>query len=201
MTDAAVPSSPAAATREAFGEVMRANIDLVYSAALRQVGDAHLAQDVTQAVFIVLMKKWDRLGRNRALEGWLIKTTRFVAADARKQLRRQKIHEQKAAGMRRSDAAVEESEDGAALERHLDAGLAQLGEADRSAITLRFLKRQPFAAVGGALGVSEDLAKKRVTRALKKAGGSRRPADHGGKKTGGNADPPRGSQDDDHCAP
>ncbi|HVT83386.1 MAG TPA: sigma factor [Phycisphaerae bacterium] len=103
MTDAAVPSSPAAATREEFVEVMRANIDLVYSAALRQVGDAHLAQDVTQAVFIVLMKKWDRLGRNRALEGWLIKTTWFVAADARKQLRRQKIHEQKAAGMQRSD--------------------------------------------------------------------------------------------------
>src|ERR1700730_427196 len=80
-------------SQEAFREVMRANIDLVFTVALRQVRDHHLAEDVTQAVFIILARKAPRLGPNVTLGGWLVKTTRLVARDALKLRARRRHHE------------------------------------------------------------------------------------------------------------
>ncbi|MBL9126001.1 MAG: hypothetical protein JNL97_00070, partial [Verrucomicrobiales bacterium] len=56
----------------AFTELVRRHVDLVYSAALRLVGgDRHLAQDVTQVVFLDLCRKARALARRESLAGWL----------------------------------------------------------------------------------------------------------------------------------
>jgi len=154
----------------AFGELVRRHIDLVYSAALRVVnGDTHLAQDVTQTVFFDLARKPGNLPRGVVLAGWLHRHTCFRAATAVRTEQRRAIREQTAIAMRALDDSTEPP--WAQIAPYLDEGLNQLNSSDRDAIVLRFLKRQDFRAVGAALGISEDAAQKRVSRALDKLRG------------------------------
>src|SRR5438093_13691666 len=88
----------------AFGELVNRYIDLVYSAALRVVnGDTHLAQDVTQTVFVHLARKARSLPRGVVLAGWLHRHTCFTAASAVRTERRRKTREQPAMEMNALD--------------------------------------------------------------------------------------------------
>ncbi|MBN1256152.1 MAG: hypothetical protein JXA52_00445, partial [Planctomycetes bacterium] len=87
-------------SESAFTELVREHIDLVHSAALRQVGDAHLAEDVTQAVFLTLSRKAGSLRRGLPLAAWLYQVTRYTAANACRQRSRRMRHEE-AAGKER----------------------------------------------------------------------------------------------------
>src|SRR5947207_8447385 len=77
----------------AFAELVRRHLDWVYSVALRHVGDPHLAEDVVQSVFVLLARKARDLGPGTLLGGWLFRTTRFVAAHARRTEQRRKSRE------------------------------------------------------------------------------------------------------------
>src|SRR5437660_1828492 len=157
-------------SESAFGELVTRHIDLVYSAALRVAsGDRHLAEDVTQVVFMDLARKARGLPRDVWLAGWLHRHTCYTAAKAVRTERRRKVREQTAIEMR----AVEDNTEPPweLIAPYLDEGLNQLSTSDREAIVLRFLKRQDLRAVGAALGISEDAAQKRVSRALDKLRG------------------------------
>jgi len=157
-------------SESAFGELVTRYIDLVYSAALRVVnGDAHLAQDVTQTVFIDLARKARSLPRGVVLAGWLHRHTCYTAATAVRTERRRRTREQTAMEMRALDDNTASPWE--RIAPYLDEGLNELNSSDRHALVLRFLKRQDFRAVGAALGISEDSAQKRVSRALEKLRG------------------------------
>src|SRR3954447_9019154 len=88
-------------SQEAFAALVGRHIDLVYSAANRQLHDPGAAQDATQQVFLLLAQKAHRLtGNGTHIPAWLFATTRYVCANARRKQARRTLHERKAAEMR-----------------------------------------------------------------------------------------------------
>lgn len=149
----------------AFAELVRRNVDLVYSAALRLVRDAHLAEDVTQGVFLALAQNAGQLADRPSLSGWLHGTTRNLAANAVRSEVRRHAREQEAAAMNELLAA-EPGDDWQRIAPNLDAALGELSESDREVLLLRYFKNQSLREVGQTLGTSEDTAQKRVSRAV-----------------------------------
>jgi len=151
----------------AFSELVRRYVDLVHSAALRQVGGPPLADDVAQAVFLVLARKAASLRRTTALAGWLYRTTRLTALGSIRSDARRRQREREAAAMNSTTHALDsENSTWTQVAPLLDEAMATLPESDRNALLLRFFQAKPMDAVGEHLGVSEEAAKKRVSRAV-----------------------------------
>ncbi|HYG36220.1 MAG TPA: sigma-70 family RNA polymerase sigma factor, partial [Clostridia bacterium] len=150
----------------AFGQLVTRHVDMVYSTALRVVGgDAHLARDVTQIVFADLAHKARSLPANLVLGGWLHQHTFFVAAQTVRAEKRRQAREKEAVFMQDSNEASSDSV-WQQLAPVLDEAMARLRTRDRDAIVLRYFEQKPLRAVGQALGISEEAARKRIDRAV-----------------------------------
>ena len=150
----------------AFAALVTRHVNKVYSVALRHTGNPHSAEEITQAVFVILAKKSRHLGKRVILSGWLYQTARltavtFIRGGIRRARREQEACMQTALNENESDAWVQ-------IAPLLDAAMAGLNEADRHAVVLRFFDGKSIREVGAALGANEDAAKKRVSRALEK---------------------------------
>ena len=154
----------------AFAEIGRRYAGLVFSACLRELGDPTLAEDASQAVFLLLAQKAPKLRKEGALAGWLFQTARLVSQSVGRQERRRKVRESRAAQVitieRESKAASDALWN--EIAPHLNTALARLKPAEREAVLLRCLQGRSLAETGVALGVTENAARMRVARALDK---------------------------------
>ena len=168
----------------AFAEFVGRRIGFVYATALRVLaGNTHSAQDVTQAVFVLVASKPAALARHGRPAGWLHATTCNLSRKLVREACRRASREQEAARMSEIENDNNNSSGGgggAGLETHapdmapgtlrpmLDEVLGALRASDREAVLLRFFEGLPFAAIGAKLSMPEDAARMRVTRAVEK---------------------------------
>ena len=151
----------------AFAALVRRHINLVYSVAFRHVGIAAHAEEITQAVFVILARKAISLRQDTILDGWLHETTRLTALSFLRGERRRQFREQEAY----MQSTLQESADISAwnqLAPLLDEAVSRLGKKDRDAVMLRFFKNKNLREVAAGLKVSEAAAQRRVLRALEK---------------------------------
>ncbi len=157
---------------DAFAELVARHVNLVHSAALRQVqGDAHLAADATQLVFADLARKARELTGHRVLAGWLYTSARYAAAKLVRGEVRRRAREQEAWRMENDTGREEQASAGldwSRVREVLDEAMAELGRADREAVLLRYFEDRDYAAVAARLGLSPNAARMRVDRALDK---------------------------------
>jgi len=157
-------------SEDAFREIVRRYLGLVYSTALRLVnGDTHQAEDVSQIVFSDLARAARRLSAEVMLGGWLHRHSCYVAANVIRANRRRELREERLMEMNETEDHSISTFSRVAPE--LDDAINQLEEEDRAAVLLHFYEQRNFAAVGQAIGTTEDAARMRVNRALDKLHG------------------------------
>jgi RNA polymerase sigma factor (sigma-70 family) len=149
----------------AFRELVERHAGFVYSAALRQARDEALASDISQIVFTQLARKAGSItkGPDLSILGWLHTAVRFESLRQSRGERRRQAREMETMPQEAVESFAWEE-----ISPVLDEAIASLAEPEREALLLRFFKNSDFRSIGNALGVSEDAAQKRVSRALER---------------------------------
>jgi RNA polymerase sigma factor (sigma-70 family) len=153
-----------AKSQDAFTELVRRHLNLVYSTALRQVRSAQLAEEISQSVFADLARATDKLSPDTILTAWLYQVTRRTAIDVVRRESRRQAREHLAVEM----AAMNTAANWTHIEPLLDDAMEALDETDRAAILLRYFDNKSLREVGETLGTSDDAAQKRVSRAVER---------------------------------
>jgi RNA polymerase sigma factor (sigma-70 family) len=157
--------------QEAFAELVRRYVDMVYTSARRQVREPGLAEDVTQQVFVVLAARAKSLRPDTVLGAWLLSVARNESRNALKRLARRRRHERSAAEMKSRESQASQETDEArweALEPLLDEALAGLSEGDRRAVVLRYFRNKSNREGAQELGISEPSMRQRVHRGIER---------------------------------
>lgn len=150
-------------SQPAFATLVSRHLNLVYSAARRQVRSPQLAEEVAQSVFCDLARNAGTFKPGASLTGWLYLVTRRTAIDAIRKESRRQSREQAVGEVSAMNA---KPDSWTRIEPLLDEAMETLPEADRSVLLLRFFEDKSLREVGETLGTSENAAQKRVARAI-----------------------------------
>ena len=152
-------------SESAFAGIVERRVNLVYSVALRFTGNSEDAQDVTQAVFVILARKAAGLRPKTILTGWLYEATRFTAMNFLTRKNRRQAREQEAY----MQSTLNEAETTwPQLAPLLESAMSRLNEKDRTLVALRFFENRSMAETAALLGVNEPAARKRAERVIER---------------------------------
>ena len=150
-----------------FTVLVRTHINWVYAMARRQLGNATLAQDAAQSVFLTLWRHRRRVATGGNTAGWLARTTWRACNDLRKSESRRKTREYKVALQRaENDKPGDESATDSQRFAELDAAMQRLKASDQTVLAARFFQALSVPEVAEQLGISQAAAEKRISRAI-----------------------------------
>lgn len=152
----------------AFSEIVTRHVALVRSTAWRLTSNDSLAQEVTQAVFIILSRKAASLGANTILSAWLYRTTCYAAADALKIEHRRQHREQEAYMRSILSGSTSDPDPWNGLAPLLDGAMADLNEVDRTVLVLKYFQNKSSREIAASIHTKEEAAQKLASRALEK---------------------------------
>jgi len=152
-------------SQDAFTTLVNRHVNLVFSAALRQVRSPQLAEEVSQSVFADLARQAGDLQPDTILTAWPYQVARCRAVDVVRREARRQLREQIATEMNAMNASTA---DWTHIEPLLDEAMHALDDTDRTAVLLRYFENKSLREVGAAIGVGDDAAQKRVSRAVER---------------------------------
>ena len=155
-------------SEEAFHALVERYAGMVYHTALRQLGNPHAAEEVAQAVFIILARKAATIRRQTTLYGWLFRATRFAVLNQRRQEKNRARREQEAYAMQSASNSDDLNPVWEQITPHLDDALDKLPVMDRELVMIRYFGNKSHKEAARTLGVSEDVVRKRLSRAMEK---------------------------------
>jgi RNA polymerase sigma factor (sigma-70 family) len=152
-------------SQDSFATLVNRHLNLVFSAALRQVHSPQLAEEISQSVFADLARSANKLKPDTILAAWLYEVTRRTAIDAVRRESRRQLREKVAHELTAMNATAD---DWTEIEPFLDEAMHALNETDRAAVLLRYFENKTLREVGETLGTTDDAAQKRVSRAVER---------------------------------
>lgn len=149
----------------AFGQLVDRYLGLVHSVARRITTNDEAARDISQTVFLRLIKKAPKIPETLPLTSWFHRETHSASVDyVRSEVRRQKREEISST----LDTMNSDSRQWDEIAPEIDDALNDLEEEDRTLVLFRFYENKSHPEIGRALGISQDAARMRTRRALDK---------------------------------
>ena len=151
-------------SERSFSALVDSYSGLVYGVAARRTGDVEMAKEVTQNVFLIVMRKAGKLARRDGFAAWLHRATTLESLNFRRAegTRRRKMDDYE------NEIAVDCPGADHEMGEVLDEALDRLQEQDRRALSYRFFEGRDFEEIGGLLGKSAAAAQKQTRRAVEK---------------------------------
>jgi RNA polymerase sigma factor (sigma-70 family) len=148
-------------SNDAFDQIVKRYRGLVFSTSLRELRDPMCADDVCQTVFVLLADKADTLPDGVQLSRWLFHAARLTSANLRRKEARQR-------SLTESAFVQERPSTWSLIGSAIDEALESLEDVDLDIVLLRFHDQYTFPEIGTLIGVGDEAARKRVTRAVEK---------------------------------